>query len=561
MLFALHIKNIALIDDATIEFKNGLNVLTGETGAGKSILIGSINLLLGDRANRELIRQDAERAEVGGIFYLETEAERKALSELGYEPDDDGAVSLSRTLLRDGKNLCRICGQAATLSELKAVGSLLVNIHGQHDSQTLLSPASHIHFLDGFLKEEGKIALDAYKAAYKEWQALLNEAESLDMDEAERLRKIDMLSFESEEIRSAALAPGEEEELKARRDMILNKKRLEESVATALSALCDADDGPDARQSLSVAAENLADAAGYDATLAELADKAQALTEEADLLARGLRNYFERLAGDEQPIDEIEARLDVIYRLKRKYGATVEAVIAYGEACEKELKQLENAEVQKENLLKEVAEAEHKAQTLAAGLSALRQRAICDIEEKISETLHFLNMPDAEFSIILTEIPLSANGKEQVGFFIKTNAGEEFRPLHKIVSGGELSRIMLAIKSVLTDGDPAETLIFDEIDTGVSGSAAQKIGRKLRDLSAGKQVLCVTHLAQIAAMATTHFLIEKTSADGRTQTQITPLDYESRITELARIISGDAASDTTRRQAEELIRFGDKHDS
>lgn len=561
MLFALHIKNIALLDDVTIEFKNGLNVLTGETGAGKSILIGSINLLLGDRANRELIRQDAERAEVSGIFYIETDAQKKALSELGYEPDEDGALSLSRTLLRDGKNLCRIGGQATTLSELKTVGNLLVNIHGQHDSQALLSPTSHIHFLDGFLKEKGVIALNAYKTAYKEWCTLKAEAESLDMDEAERLRRIDMLSFESEEIRSAALTAGEEEQLKARRDMILNKKRLEESVAAALSALCDAEDGPDARQSLSVAAENLADAVDYDVMLTELSDKAQALTEEADQLARGLRHYFDRLSGDEQPIDEIEERLDVIYRLKRKYGVTVEAVIAYGEACAAELEQLTNAEIKKESLAKEVAEAEQKAQKLASDLSTLRRGAVCDIEEKIGETLHFLNMPDAAFSIILTEIPLSANGSDQVGFFIKTNAGEDFRPLHKIVSGGELSRIMLAIKSVLTDGDPAETLIFDEIDTGVSGSAAQKIGRKLRDLSSGRQVLCVTHLAQIAAMATTHFLIEKKSDGARTQTQVTPLDYESRIAELARIISGDAVTDTTRRQAEELIQFGDKYDS
>lgn len=560
MLFALHIRNIALIDDVEIEFQNGLNVLTGETGAGKSILIGSINLLLGDRANRELIRQDADRAEVSGIFYIENDMQRKMLAELGVVPEEDGSVALSRQLLRDGKNLCKIAGRAATLSELKEVGSLLVNIHGQHDSQALLSPASHVHFLDSFLKESGKAALAEYQAAYKNWKELLSKSDAFDMDEAEKLRKIDMLTYERDEIRAANLIPGEEDELKAKRDIINHKKRLEESIATALSALCDAEDGPDARQSLSVASQNLGDAAAFDTTLSDLATRADALAEEADTLSRELRNYFERLADDDQPIDEIESRLDVIYRLKRKYGATVEAVIAHGENCDAELLSLQNADAQKEQLLKELAEAEARAMSLAAVLSDMRKKATPAIEKSISDVLHFLNMPDAAFSVSISQTDLGLYGAEQVSFFIKTNAGEDFRPLNKIVSGGELSRIMLAIKSVLTDGDAAQTLIFDEIDTGVSGSAAQKIGRKLKDLSGAKQVLCVTHLAQIAAMATTHFLIEKTTEDGKTNTRVLPLSHNDRIEELARIISGDAVTETTRRQAQELIQFGDIHD-
>lgn len=560
MLFALHIRNIALIDDAEIEFQNGLNVLTGETGAGKSILIGSINLLLGDRANRELIRQDADRAEVSGTFYVENELQKSALAELGILPEEDGSVTLSRQLLRDGKNLCRIAGRSATLSELKEVGSLLVNIHGQHDSQALLSPAQHIHLLDSFLKEEGKCALSDYQAAYREWKSLLKQSDDFDLDEAEKLRKIDMLTYESEEIHAANLTPTEEDELKAKRDIINHKKRLEESVATALSALCDADDGPDARQSLSIAAQSLTDAASFDSSLSDLSARVEALAEEADDISRAVRNYFDRLSEDEQPIDEIEDRLDLIYRLKRKYGATVEAVIAHGEACEAELVKLQNAEAQKEQLLKELAAAEEKANAFAEKLSVLRKEAIPQIEEKISETLHFLNMPDASFAVILTETDLGTYGAEQVSFFIRTNAGEEFHPLNKIVSGGELSRIMLAIKSVLTDGDAAQTLIFDEIDTGVSGSTAQKIGRKLRELSEQKQVLCVTHLAQIAAMATSHFLIEKSAEGGRTKTAIMPLSQDDRIEELARIISGDAVTETTRKQARELIQYGDMHD-
>lgn len=560
MLFALHIRNIALIDDIEIEFQNGLNVLTGETGAGKSILIGSINLLLGDRANRELIRQDADRAEVSGIFYIENDMQRKMLAELGFAPEEDGSVTLSRQLLRDGKNLCKIAGRTATLSELKEVGSLLVNIHGQHDSQALLSSASHIHFLDSFLKDAGKTALTEYQAAYKDWKELIEKSDAFDMDEAEKLRKIDMLTYERDEIRAANLTPGEEDELKAKRDIINHKKRLEESIATALSALCDAEDGPDARQSLSVASQNLEDAATFDPTLTDLAARADALAEEADDLSRELRNYFERLADDDQPIDEIESRLDVIYRLKRKYGATVEAIIAHGEACDTELSALQNADAQKEQLLKELSKAETRATSLAATLSNLRKKAAPAIEKSISDVLHFLNMPDAEFSISTSQTDLGLYGAEQVSFFIKTNAGEDFRPLNKIVSGGELSRIMLAIKSVLTDGDAAQTLIFDEIDTGVSGSAAQKIGRKLRDLSGTKQVLCVTHLAQIAAMAATHFLIEKTTTEGKTNTRVTPLSHNERIEELARIISGDAVTETTRKQAQELIQFGDIHD-
>lgn len=556
MLFALHIRNIALLDDVEIEFQKGLNVLTGETGAGKSILIGSINLLLGERANRELIRHGADRGEVSGIFYVENEAQRTALSDLGIEPDEDGAVTLSRQLLRDGKNLCRIAGRTATLSELKQVGSLLVNIHGQHDSQALLNSVSHIHFLDGFLKDAGRTALADYQAAYRAWHSLMKESEATELDEAEKLRKIDMLTYECNEIRAAALSPEEEDELIAKRDMINHKKRLEESVSMSLAALCEATEGMDARQALGIAIQGLSDAAAYDASLSPLSDRIEALSEEVDDIARALRNYFERLTEEEQPIDEIEERLDVIYRLKRKYGGTVQAVIAYGESCEAELSRLQNAEIQKQQLVKELIKAENEAKRLAAVLTKLRHEAVQKIQEQITETLHFLNMPDADFSVSFTEVPLCAHGAEQVGFMIRTNSGEDYRPLDKIVSGGELSRIMLAIKSVLTEGDTAQTLIFDEIDTGVSGAAAQKIGRKLRDLSATKQVLCVTHLAQIAAMATSHFLIDKTTENGRTKTRVLPLSHENRVRELARIISGEAVTDTTLKQAEELIQYG-----
>lgn len=560
MLFNLHIKNIALLDDVEIEFHNGLNVLTGETGAGKSILIGSINLLLGDRANRELIRHGADRAEVIGLFYIENEELKSQLTELGYEIDEEGSIALSRQLLRDGKNLCRIGGRPATLSELKEVSQLLVNIHGQHDNQALLNPSSHIHFLDSFLKKDGADALYTYQTDYNAWHSLLQEAEALHMDEAERLRKIDILSFERDEIRDANLSLGEEDDLKQKRDIIRHRVLLEQSIGQALSALCDGNEDADARQALAVTAKALDDASDLDSQLESFSSTIYAILEETEELARNLRNYYDNLLDIELPLDEIEARLDVIYRLKRKYGGTEESVLDHLQACEKELFELQNAEEKKDEMTQLLIEAEKKATLSAQKLTSLRQKAIPAIQKAVDESLYFLNMPDAEFMIELTPAPLHRFGAEQIHFKMKTNVGEDFRPLTKIISGGELSRIMLAIKSILTDGDSAETLIFDEIDTGVSGSAAQKIGLKMKALSKTKQVLCVTHLAQIAAMANTHFYISKTTENGRTKTDIDPLAYDSRVRELARIISGDSVSETTLKQAEELIAFGENND-
>jgi len=556
MLFALHIRNIALLDDVEIEFQNGLNVLTGETGAGKSILIHSINLLLGDRANRDLIRHGADRAEVTGLFYIEDSALQQQLSEKGIETEEDGSLIISRSLLRDGKNLCRIGGRVASLSELKDLACLLVNIHGQHDSQALLDPSEHIHFLDGFLKEAGMSALAAYQDAYHAWQTLQRKADSLQMDEAERLRKIDMLQYEVNEIRAAALQDGEEEDLKKRRDILHHKMHLQENIGRALAALCDGNEQADARQALSIASRALESAADLDESLAPLCDTLFAVMEETETVSRSLRNYFDRMSEDDASVDDVEARLDVLYHLKRKYGDSISAILAHADAAEAELSLLQNAETQKEQMSALLKEAEEKAQKKAEILSELRQKSIPEIESAINENLHFLNMPDADFRIVVTPEALSRFGAEQIHFEMKTNAGEAYLPLTKIVSGGELSRMMLAIKSVLTDGDSIPTLIFDEIDTGVSGSTAQKIGRKLRTLSQNKQVLCVTHLAQIAAMADTHFLIDKASADGRTKTNVFPLNQEDRVKELSRIISGDAITETTLKQAEELIHFG-----
>ncbi|MBE7021939.1 MAG: DNA repair protein RecN [Ruminococcaceae bacterium] len=557
MLFALHIRNIALLDDVEIEFQNGLNVLTGETGAGKSILIGSINLLLGERANRELIRHGADRAEVSGLFYVEDGETAALLGEAGFAPEEDGSLLISRQILRDGKNICRIAGRTVTLAELKEAGKLLVNIHGQRDSQTLLDQAAHIHYLDGFLKEPGARALAAYQADYKAWKSLLRETEQADIDEAEKLRRMDLLTYEINEIRDAALSPEEEDELKKRRDIINHKKKLEQYVASGLSALSDNPEGTDARQALAVAAEALSAAGDFDPELSRQSERLQLMLEETEEVSRFLRGYFERLAEDEQPVDEIEERLDLIYRLKRKYGATVEDVLAHLAEAEDELAALQHAEERKEQLLELLEEARKKVSESAGTLTALRKHAVRAVVQGINENLHFLNMPQADFNIVLTEAPLNQYGAEQVSFTIKTNSGEDYRPLGKIVSGGELSRITLAIKSVLTKGDSAETLIFDEIDTGVSGTAAQKIGRKLRDLSGARQVLCVTHLAQIAAMAGTHFLIDKQTEDGRTRTRVAPLCHDERLRELARMISGEAVTETTLKQAEELIEFGE----
>ncbi len=556
MLFALHIRNVALLDDVEIEFQNGLNVLTGETGAGKSILIGSINLLLGERANRELIRSGADRAEVSGLFYV-TEQVASLLQELGFVPEEDGAFLLSRQVLRDGKNICKASGRTVSLSELKQLGRLLVNIHGQRDSQALLDAGEHIHFLDSFLKVEGRKALDTYQKAYKNWKQLVAESEQLDMDEAEKLRKIDLLSYEINEIKGANLFEGEEEELKKKRDIVNHKRKLEQCVAATLAALCDGEEGS-VRDLLAVAFDHLTEAATCDESLSEQTESMQTMIEEAEDLSRFLRVYFEQLAEEDMPIDDIEERLDLIYRLKRKYGSSVEAVLIHLQEAEEELASLQHAEEAAEELLQKVQSGGKEAKSSASVLTALRKKAVLEIEKHINENLHFLNMMQADFKIEVEETPLHAYGGERVTFVIKTNSGEAYRPLGKIVSGGELSRITLAIKSVLTDGDCAGTLIFDEIDTGVSGMAAQKIGRKLRDLSDEKQVLCVTHLAQIAAMAGTHFLIDKQTEGDRTHTEVQPLEHEQRLYELARMISGEAVTETTLKQAEELIQFGEE---
>ncbi|MBE7047989.1 MAG: DNA repair protein RecN [Ruminococcaceae bacterium] len=560
MLFSLHIQNIALLDDVEIEFKDGFNVLTGETGAGKSILISSINLLLGDRANRELIRHGADRASVSGLFFVKNDTLRTQLIQNGIDVEEDGSLLITRQLLRDGKNLCRIGNRPATLTELKNVSQLLVNIHGQHDNQSLLDSQKHIHFLDGFLKAKGVAAIRAYQDAYDTWHNLAHKAKALDMDETERLRKIDILSYELNEIRSAALEPDEEDELKKKRDVINHRIHLERSVGQAITALCDSADGDDARQALAIASEALMSATELDAELAPLNESLSALVAETEDVARSLRNYFDHLSENDQSIDEIESRLDVIYKLKRKYGSTIADVIAHGDACEKELAELQTVKDQKEKTEKLLSEAQEKAQQHANVLTSLREKAIPVVENAINETLHFLNMAEADFQIMLTSTALHRFGGEQINFMIKTNAGEDYLPLTKIVSGGELSRIMLAIKSVLTDGDNIETLIFDEIDAGVSGMAAQKIGRKLKSLAENKQILCVTHLAQIAAMANTHFLISKTTEDDRTKTEILPLSHQAQVKELARIISGEAVTETTLKQAEELIAFGKRDD-
>ncbi len=559
MLFSLHIKNIALLDDVQIEFTDGFNVLTGETGAGKSILISSINLLLGDRANRELIRHGADRAEVSGLFYVEDPRLKEWLIENGTEVEEDGSLLISRSLLRDGKNLCRIGGRSATLSELKELSCSLVNIHGQHDSQALLDPAEHIHFLDGFLKEAGAKALSDYQKAFSAWKELEQKAASLQMDEAERLRKIDMLSYEVSEIRDAAPSLEEEEDLKRRRDIINHRIHLEKGVGQTLAVLSDNPDGMDVRGALSIAAKTLDDAASLDESLSPLYDSLFTIMQETEDLTRSLRQYYETLTEDDVSIDEIEERLDVLYRLKRKYGGDIESVLAYAEKAEAELSALQSAETQKEQMGTLLEEAKAKTLEKANALTLLRQKAVPKIENAINENLHFLNMPDADFKIEMIPSDCHRYGAEQIHFSMKTNSGEAHLPLTKIVSGGELSRMMLAIKAVLTDGDSTGTLIFDEIDAGVSGAAAQKIGRKLKQLATEKQVLCVTHLAQIAAMANTHFLIEKQSQDGRTKTDVMPLGRENRVRELARIISGEAITETTLKQAEELIDFGENN--
>ena len=548
MLRLLHIENIAVIEQAEIVFEDGFNVMTGETGAGKSIVIDAISAILGERAYRDMIRTGTSRAAVRAIFDRVPELPWFAENGVPYDAETD----IRRELTADGKNLCRVNGTAVTVGVLKKLGVQLINIHGQHDSAALFDEAQHLTVLDSFAEDEAERA--AYAERYEAVRALRREIDRLSMDESEKLRRMESLQYQIDELTKAHLRPGAEEELEARRKLMQNAEKLSDGLHEA-SACLDGDSQTDGAATLLGQAERaLARLARIDDQLAPLQETVADLMYRVRDCAEQVAEQVDALSFSEAELDDVEQRLDILHRLHRKYGPTCEEMLAYLEKAKNELDEIEFSSDRVEQLKKKLRAAEQTAQEAALVLRERRKRAGEQLSARICSELAELDMKKVEFSCVFTETELTPLGADAVAFYMTANAGEALKPLSKVASGGELARIMLALKNVLAERDRVPTLIFDEVDTGVSGRAAQRVAEKLLAVSRTKQVLCVTHLPQLAALADTHFRIAKREADGRTYTSVTPLDFEGRRQELARIIGGASITETTLQSAGEMLK-------
>ncbi|MDO5548069.1 MAG: DNA repair protein RecN [Eubacteriales bacterium] len=552
MLSLLHIENIAVIERADIAFQPGFTVLTGETGAGKSIIIDSIGALMGQRTSRELIRSGAKKGFVSAVFDNIAPELREQIMELGLEGEEEDSVHIQRELTASGRSVCRVNMKPVAASVLRQLSPYLINIHGQHDGQKLMQDEYHIEFLDRFC--DTSAFLEKYRPLYSRLYELRRQIRELDHSEQQRAQRIDMLQYQFDEIAAAELRAGEEEELKERKQFFDNAGKLAYSLGTANRLLSGSESEDGAFSLLSQAAESLADVSMFSEEMRALHQKADELKYLAEDLAEAVAALSLNIEFSEAERDAVEDRLDVIYRLCRKYGATVEDVLAYCDSAASELEILENSEDQKETLVAQYRETLQQAREIAAELSEFRRSAAKVLEKKIVEQLKDLNMEKVKLSIAVNpQTKLNSNGMDTVQFLISTNPGEPVKPLTKIASGGELSRIMLAIKNVLASTEDVGTWIFDEIDTGVSGRAAQKIAQKLSNISRAKQTLCVTHLPQIAAMGDHHLLIEKNITTDRTFTSVEPVERSERAQELARMISGAEVTEASLRNAEELL--------
>ena len=553
MLELLHIENIAIIEAADIEFAPGFNALTGETGAGKSIVIDSLSAVLGQRTSRELIRTGAEKAFVSAAF---SGTAPELTEELGIQPEADGTLLLQREIQTDGKNVCRVNGRPVTVGQLRALGARLLNIHGQHDGQQLLDEEQHIVYLDSFGRVES-LAI-TYAEKYKNFTDIRRQIGALQMDEAEKARRVDTLQYQIEELRRAKLTPGEEEELTARRGMLRNAEKFLDAVAGADYALNGDDSGGGSLSALRQAQDALSGVRHLDDAFGQLYERlGEAYSEVYDIAAtvEDKRGELDVSPGE---LDRVESRMDLLYRLKKKYGATVEDMLDYQARCEAELAQIEDAGDTLARLEQALSKAEKEARQAAQALSDARKAAADRLTAQILTELQQLDMGKIRFAVDFAEKPLDSDGMDAVRFLMSANVGEELRPIHKIASGGELARIMLAMKNVLSEQDHVGTMVFDEVDTGVSGRAAQKVAEKMARISRRKQVLCVTHLPQLAAMADTHFSVEKGERDGRTYTEVRRLDREQRRRELARLTGGSHVSQTMLDGAEELLVQAEK---
>lgn len=549
MLSNLQIENIAVIKSASIDFENGFNVMTGETGAGKSIVIDSLNAILGERTSRELIRSGADSASVCAEFQNVGDNVKNELEKLGIEKDD--TLIVSRKLTPDGKNVCRINGMPATVSMLKALGVQLVNIHGQLDNQSLLSPETHCSFIDK-LAGSGR-ELNEFKELYSLYIKKENELKSLNTDVNEKNRKLDILNYQIEEIQKADIRPGEKDELTEKLGFLRNAEKVLDLLHTAYAALNGDGEMPGAADIAADAASKLLSAADYSSDFTETANGVNDAAMNLSAYTEELRDKIYSLDYDPNETERAEERLDVIYRLSQKYGDSEEDILAYLENAEKERDALSFSDERAEQLRAETEKAYNEALAAAKKLSEIRIEAGKKFSADVERELAFLDMPSVKFIVNDSVGELYENGIDNIEFLLSANAGEEPKPLSKIASGGELSRIMLAIKCVLSELDDIDTLIFDEIDSGVSGRAALKIAAKMKELSKTHQVICVTHLAQIAAFADEHKLISKEEKDGRTYTCIASLDYNGRKYELARIMGGLTVTQSILNSAEELL--------
>lgn len=553
MLSELFIDNVAIIEEASIRFEQGFNIFTGETGAGKSILIDAINAVLGERTSRDLIRTGASKANVTALFTDISEAVRSKLIELGYEPEQDGSLLITREVTTDGRANCRIYSKPATVSMLRELGEHLIDIHGQHDSRFLLDTDKHIRFIDAF----GGLTplLREYIDSYIALRELEKRMHAISTDESEKARRIDLLTYQINEIEEAALEAGEEEALISERKRINNATRILEALSTAYESLFGADGAEGATGLIGEAGRVLTEIAPVCEEVGDTAQRIQEMSMELSEFAHDIGLMLDEFEYDPRNLDKIEHRLDLIYRLKKKYGSSVDEILGYLDTIRAELEEIELSDELLQRLSAQKAQKLAQAQQAADSLSARRDEASAEFARRVKEELRFLDMPNVEFTIHNEKGALRENGIDNIQLLISTNPGEPPKPIAKIASGGELSRIMLAIKTVLAGTDDVDTMIFDEIDTGVSGRAAQKIGLKLKEIACGRQVICVTHLAQIAALGDHHMLIEKKVQSGKTFTEVTALERNARKAEIARIMGGDVITELTLSGADELLRL------
>ena len=552
MLSCLQIENVAVIQKAEVHFQPGLNVLTGETGAGKSILIDSINAILGNRTSKDLVRTGASKAVIRASFAQIPDVVLDKLEAAGYERSAE--LLLSREITAEGKSSCRINGMPTTAAVLRELCGGLININGQHDSVGLLNPAHHLSILDDYA-QNAKLYQEYY-VLYRSLVKVKKELDAMITDEAEKQRRIDLLSYQVQEIEEAGLTAGEEQTLESRRKVLANASTIRDRVAKAHALLSGDDDTPGAVDLLGEASNAMDTAAQLDESLSGVSGTLMDLYYSAKDAAAELIDRLDAYDTNDAELDEIEQRLDLLYRLKRKYGDTVEDIIAFGQKAREELEQIQFSEQRHDQLQAEKLRLYGLAREKAEALTQTRLKAFDELNARITDTLQFLNMPGVRMTLHHARGPLASHGQDSVEFYISTNAGEAPKPLARIVSGGELSRITLAIKNALADRDAVPTVIYDEIDSGVSGKAAGRIGEVLRQSAQGHQILCITHTAQIAALADCHLLIQKNVTNDRTYTEIHPLDTEGRVEALARLISGDHVTELSRANAREMLGTG-----